>query len=150
MNLIPKAQTTIKAVRTRLEHLKNNVLKILWNFTHGKTGTQHLVISSSLCWNNQSERYWEQKLVCSLNLYCLWETTTPFRIRHGRQHSEISDSSIHGQKWFHGQTSAIPMAHIFRPYNDPNQERKFSPFLVSTEPCDCTGRIIFYVHVQRI
>ena len=31
--------------------------------------------------------------------------------------------NIHGQVRNHGQTSAIPLAHIFRPHGDPNHER---------------------------
>ena len=30
---------------------------------------------------------------------------------------------IHGQYGYNGQTSAIPLAYIFRPHSDPNQER---------------------------
>ena len=37
-----------------------------------------------LCWNNQSDSCREQKFMCSLTLYGVWETTTPFQIRHGR------------------------------------------------------------------
>ena len=38
--------------------------------------------------------------------------------------SELWVVDVHGQVWHHGQTSTIPLAHIFRQRSVPNQSRK--------------------------
>ena len=71
---------------------ENNALNISVEFYCGTTQTQNPG-RLHLCWKNLSDSHWEQKLTCSLTVYCLWETTTSFRIRHRRQNFLVCGDS---------------------------------------------------------
>ena len=62
--------------------------------------------------------------VFSDSVLCVGNKTMPLQTRHGRQSSlQNGPDHNHGQARYHGKTSAIPLAHIFRPHSDPNHER---------------------------
>ena len=77
-----------------------------------------------LFWSRQYEIYREHTNMSLETLYCVCETWQ----RHCKPGMgdktlwSITPDDIHGQVWYHGQTSAIPWTHIFRSPNDPNHE----------------------------
>ena len=102
--------------------MNHQCFRIQWNFIMAKLGER--ILEKSLLEQPVGQLLRTEVHVVSDSVLRVLETTTPFRIRHGRHNFLKYRTRRHSwTNMMARQTSATPLAHIFRTQSDPNQER---------------------------
>ena len=135
----PKHRQLLKLCEQDLNTSQNNALEFCWILSR-QNWEQNLGINPSML-----EQPIGQLLRTEVHVFSDFVCVCVQQQRFSE--SDMGDKTLwsvglvdtHGQLWYHGQTIAVPLAHIFRPHGEPNQERNSDVLGIH----GTVGRIIF-------